>query len=293
MRIIPYEDACAGNIPTQQGFHDMRTMVRSVLRQSDVVEAALDLGSVAYGDGEITSDFDVLVICKDEHFESGETAKVLAHLSERAFYRHVPLAWIFVPLSIAQDANKHTWEHSFMKSMEWSGNKNGVIKGDPLGLMGLRDDDIVLYTREYIRRKMSKFRNVIPELFADDESFLSKERRYALLGDVYSFPIHVARKMLHCAGYEFPDEDGKKVVCEKYRESFAGSRSVELFDKLVAFREAYALALAKIASNVDTFTEREYATRSQLTFDVLLLAHEFGDASLDLLTEIEQRKTAG
>lgn len=32
--------------------------------------------------------------------------------------------------------------------------------------------------------------------------------------------------------------------------------------------------------------------KSQLTFDILILAHEFGDASLDLLTEIEKSKTA-
>ncbi|MBC8465359.1 MAG: hypothetical protein H8D63_03255 [Parcubacteria group bacterium] len=287
MRIISYEDACAGKIPTQQNFHDMRAMVRNVLRQSEHIEAALDLGSVAYGNSEPTSDFDVLVICTDEYFENGKAAEVLAHLSERAHYQHIPLAWIFTPLSIAQFSMKHPWEYSFMKSMEWSGNKNGIIKGDPIRLMGMRDDDTLLYAREYTRRKMSKFRNTIPELL-----FLSDERRYTILGDVYSFPIHVARKVLQCAGYTFPCGDGKDAVYKEYRERFKRSKSVELFNTLMALREEYVSALSQIMGEVNTLIEREYRRVSQLNTDILLLAHAFGDASLDLLTEIDKSKTA-
>jgi hypothetical protein len=232
-----------------------------------------------------------LVICTDTYFENGEAANVLASLSEYAYDWHIPLAWIFTPLSVARDAAKHPWEYSFMKSMEWSGNKNGIIKGDPIGLMGMRNEDMLLYTREYVRRKMNKFRNAIPDVCTRDTDLLSEERKRILLGDVYSFPVHAARKVLQCAGYAFPDGDGKGVVCKEYQEFFRGDESVALFDKLLTVREEYVSALLRIMDG-DTSTRSEYRVTSQLNPDVLLLVHTFGNAILSVLTDIEKQKTA-
>jgi hypothetical protein len=80
-------------------------------------------------------------------------------------------------------------------------------------------------------------------------------------------------------------------VCKEYGERFKGSKSVELFNTLIALREKYVSVLSQIMGEVNTLIEREYRRVSQLNSDILLLAHAFGDASLDLLAGLEKSET--
>ncbi|NTV22682.1 MAG: hypothetical protein HGB03_03955 [Candidatus Yonathbacteria bacterium] len=289
MRIISYKDACEGKIPSRTDFRYVRNQVSTALQKSDCILCALEFGSVVSVEVEYTSDYDVLVICEDRCFCNGKVAEVLGPLSELAYYRHVPLAWIVTPLSVAKDATKHTWEESFLKSVLGTNEKKGIIKGDPHSLIDMREEgDMRVYVREYIRRKMSKFRNAIPELYAN-ESFLSEERKRTLLGDVFSFPIHVARKILQCHGWKFPQGDGKNAVYEQYKMRFEGHSVLNLFCTLMELRGMYTLAV----ENMDWFgesplTQKVYVEMTQLTPKILLLAHDFGEANLDILSQITE-----
>lgn len=265
-RIFSFSEIEKKKVPYRESFNAVARALTEDIGRCEAITSALACGSVLKSRHSRRSDFDCLVIFKEEKREKALAWMESFHNFANSHY-FVPMQFIPVSDAVANTPLCHI-EVLFLSHLCWATKNGGVIKGSPMEFLYLDYQNPMDDFRNYLRYKMRAMELGQVTLRSMDDAVFSSFLQKGL-----ESPIHVARKMLQIKEM-LPEEEimelsKEKIVglCIPYLKSPEQERFLA---QLLELDKKYDEELEEQLINPDKFSYR--AIESELTHNAYAAA---------------------
>lgn len=231
-KVYAWDDVEAQRIPHLDEFPVVINQMRNVFEREESILGALVCGSVLRGDHTRRSDIDCVVIY-DTCYER-EAMYNLQELSMFAGKKYVPLG--IVPCdSYTASTRFHHLGPAFRVHLQTAIAGGGIIKVDPLQLLGSGGNDMIAEVEDYLRMQVYRMEEGLAKYCN-----MPIDRQCDFLQKVLEAPLHVARKILHLFANE--SDDSKEAISKRYLKAMPFSLG-EMLSRLITFDKLYTVEL--------------------------------------------------
>lgn len=251
-RVFTWDEIEGRKFPVSGDAHNLMTDIVKAFAESGLRVMVLPCGSVIYGQDNICSDLDIVLVYSVRN--EAEVFGLMQRFYEEARYKHIPLEFIPIRRELAE-AGAHTVGASFYKCLERA-YRDAPVKFDRnngLSFINMEGRTLADDFAQYAVRKLQKA-DKNPLLVSDDNV-----RTVLMLNGLLPAPVHAVRKLLDAMGIEVVGMS-KRDVKDRF------------LDGIATREEAYLLRRVEVmnAGHVDWIRSAVRAPLTRYEYDALL-----------------------
>lgn len=239
MRVFTWEDIVTGKVPKLENFPLVAEYIKESLKACAGIHGAVLCGSFLGGKHSLASDIDCFLVYDRRDVDL--VMETLNRVSQFADSFSVPIEFITVNDEFAVTPFNSIGP-LFRGHIEWAVRNSGVIKGDPLSMLGKNERDIVDDLVQYLTYRISWLEKNIAKY-----STLSPEKQARVLSKVLD-PYHVARKIVQTMSSDM-GHGLKESLIESYERSIESKYLKNFFMLLHKEAVAYSEMLEYFVQN--------------------------------------------